>query len=235
MTAAPRASGAAHGRNLGSLLLRSAYRLRVTGAHLVPRRGPLLLVANHTSDLDAAVLFAAGPRPVHLMTRADGFVPPLDRLLRSTGQIAVRCGEPDREALRSAAAVLADGRAVGLFPEGSPGPGDVARIRHGVAYLQARTGAAVVPVAILGTRAAGQSAVAWPPARTLIDVVFGTPLDLVPVPDPCRRADLARLGERVRQGLADHVRLASARTGQDIPGDEPARPDVRGLAAREAS
>src|SRR5215470_3651738 len=37
---------------LGAILLGMFFRLRVTGANVVPRKGPFLLIANHQSFLD---------------------------------------------------------------------------------------------------------------------------------------------------------------------------------------
>jgi 1-acyl-sn-glycerol-3-phosphate acyltransferase len=215
-------SGAANGRNLAGLALR-AWSLRVTSAHLVPERGPVLLVANHTGFLDGIALVGAAPRPIHVLTARSQFAPPWAGVLRSTGQIAYDDDRPDRSALLAAADVLAADGAVGVFPEAHRGGGEVAHVRHGAAYLAHLAGAPVVPVAVLGTRPPGAGADALPRWRTRIDVVFGEPVDIRASGDPRRRAVVARTGERLRQVLADHVRTACRRTGQDLPGPIPAR------------
>jgi 1-acyl-sn-glycerol-3-phosphate acyltransferase len=226
-------SGAATGRNLAALLTR-LWRVSVTGSHLVPAEGPVILAANHTAFLDGVLLPVASPRPVHVMAKAAIWVPPLDRLLRATSQIPVDYDGPDRTALKQGLAVLGAGGVIGVFPEAHRGAGDVRHIRHGAAYLAARSGAPVVPVAILGARPAGAGKDALPRMRSRIDVLVGEPVDIRVDGDPRRRAVLARSGERLRQVLADHVRTAALRTGQELPGplpDQPhdphARPDHR--------
>lgn len=218
--AAPSTSGAATGRNVAGLVAR-LWKLRVTGAHHVPTSGPVLLVANHTAFLDGVLLAAASPRPVHVLAASELFVPPLDRLLRATSQIRFSHDGPDRSALRAALAVLADGGVVGIFPENHRGAGDGQHVRHEAAYLAARSGAPVVPVAILGARPAGAGKDALPRMRSPLDVVLGEPVDIRVDGDPHRRAVLSRSGERLRQVLSDHVQLAVRRTGQELPGPLP--------------
>jgi 1-acyl-sn-glycerol-3-phosphate acyltransferase len=215
-----RTSAAAHGRNLASLALR-AWRLTVTGADHVPAVGPVILAANHSAYLDGLALAAASPRPAHLLVAADIFVPPFARVLRATGQIRMQSEVADRAALGLARQVLDDGGVVGIFPETVRGSGDVVHVDHGVAYLAARTGAVVVPVAILGTRNPGSGRDSLPRIRSRIDVVFGAPGDVRVEGDARRRVVIARSGERLRQLLADHVHAACARTGQTLPGPLP--------------
>lgn len=219
---APSTSGAATGRNLAGLLARM-WRLRVSAAHHVPAQGSVVLAANHTAFLDGILLSAASPRPVHVLTGSEAFVPPLDRLLRATSQIRVEHDGPDRTALHQAVAVLQGDGVVGIFPEVHRGAGDGRHVRHDAAYLAARTGAPVVPVAILGARPAGAGKDALPRLRSTLHVVFGEPVAIAADGDPRRRAVLARSGERLRQVLSDHVQLAVRRTGQDLPGPLPDR------------
>jgi 1-acyl-sn-glycerol-3-phosphate acyltransferase len=220
MSAAPSTASAATGRNVAALLAR-AWRLRTTAAHLVPAEGPVVLVANHTAFLDQFLLVAASPRPVHVLTGPEALVPPFGRLLLAAGQVPYDVDAPDRAALATALGILADGGVVGVFPEGARGAGDVRHVHHEAAYLAARSGAPVVPVAILGSRPRGGARDALPGWRARIDVVFGAPVDVRVDGDPLRRAVVARSGERMRQVLADHVRVACARTGQELPGPIP--------------
>jgi 1-acyl-sn-glycerol-3-phosphate acyltransferase len=222
----PATSSAATARNVAALLSR-AWRVRITAGHLVPSEGPVLLAAQHSAFLDQYLLLAASPRPVHVMSGPPAYAPPFGSLLRSAGQILHDPDVPDRRALAQARGVLDDGGAVGIFPEGSIGGGEVRHVHHETAYLAARSGATVVPVAILGARPTGRGADALPRWRARIDVVFGEPVDIRVTGDPSRRSVLARSGERLRQALADHVRTACARTGADLPGPVPPSPSSR--------
>ena len=143
-TALPRTSRAATGRNLAAFAAR-AWKVTVTGADSVPHDGPVLLASYHSAYLDGLLLAAAAPRPVHLLASAELFAPPFARLLRGTGQIPVDHELPDRHALLTAVGVLEAGGAVGVFPEGVRGTGDLPRGRLETAYLAALSGAVVVP------------------------------------------------------------------------------------------
>lgn len=182
----------------------------------------MLVASNHTGLLDGPFLLALAPRPLHVLAKSELFSGMLGRMLTAAGQVPLDYEGPDRSALLECRALLADGRAVGIFPEAHRGRGDVAHARHGAAYLALHSGAPVVPAALLGTRRSGASYDSVPPMRSRIDLVFGEPLTLVADGDPDRRSVVARAGEQIRQHLADHVGEACRRTGQRLP-DVPAR------------
>ncbi len=215
----PSAKGVANGRNVARVLFRSSYRLTVIGGLNVPKRGRLLLAANHTGLVDGPLLLGATPRPVHIFAKSELFTPPLDRLLTSVGQIELDYESADRRAMSLALDLLSDERAVGIFPEAHRNKGDVARIRHGVAYLYTRSRAPIVPVALLGTRSTGMSKEALPPFRAPLFAVYGEPFSPPVEGDIDQRSTLAAVGELIRQRLADHVAAAVAATGLPLPTD----------------
>ncbi|CAM5735807.1 1-acyl-sn-glycerol-3-phosphate acyltransferase OS=Streptomyces microflavus OX=1919 GN=G3I39_18610 PE=4 SV=1 [Streptomyces microflavus] len=63
------------------------------------------------------------PRPVHFLIKKEAFVGPLDPFLHGIGQIEVDRTTVDRTAIGHALGVLADGGALGIFPEGTRGEG----------------------------------------------------------------------------------------------------------------
>ena len=77
------------GQVIGHGLLRPAYRLTVQGAALVPPRGPVILVSNHTGFLDGPFVFTVSPRPVHFLVKQETFSGPFGVVLRGVGQIPV--------------------------------------------------------------------------------------------------------------------------------------------------
>ena len=216
----PSELGAANGRNIVGLVFRRMYRLTRIGAANVPLQGRLIIAANHLGFLDGPLLFAAAPRPIHVMAKREVFVPPIDRLLTGVGQIPLDYESADRNAVAKALAVLSDGRALGIFPEAHRGKGDLAGIRHGVAYLHTRSNAPIVPAAIFGTRSTGMSKDGIPPLRSRMFVVFGVPFSIPALGDIDKRSTLAAVGESIRQRLADHLCAAIARTGGSLPADD---------------
>ena len=157
-------------------IMRLLFRLEGRGMAHVPLRGPVLLVANHSSFLDPPLVGGVAPRPLSFMAKAELFdVPLLGALIRRLNARPVRREGSDAGALRTALRILQDGGALLMFPEGTRGPeGTLREPMPGAAMLAVLSGAAVVPVFVKG------SGRAWPrgqklprPAKVL--VTFGAP------------------------------------------------------------
>jgi 1-acyl-sn-glycerol-3-phosphate acyltransferase len=127
-------------------------RFRVTGQERVPASGPLLVVADHPSDVDPALLGVALPRTLHFMADRVQFERAfVGRVIPHLGAFPINKGRPDRAALETALALLRRGEAVAVFGEGDLfRQAEVAPFGRGVAFLAARSGAPVLPVAIVG-------------------------------------------------------------------------------------
>jgi 1-acyl-sn-glycerol-3-phosphate acyltransferase len=162
---------------LGAALLRVLFRLEWRGREHVPRTGPVLLVANHSSLLDPPLVAAGTPRPVTFLAKAELFrIPLFGGVIRRLNAYPVRREGPDPGALRTALRALAEGRALLVFPEGTRGEeGRLRPAKSGAGMLALMSGAPVVPVYVSG------SGRAWPKDRWLprlrkVTVTFGPPL-----------------------------------------------------------
>ncbi len=111
---------------ISHLGVRSYYRVTVAGAR-VPVTGPVLLVANHNNSLvDPALVVVAADRNVRFLTKAPLFDNKLiGWLIRAVGSVPVYRQQDDPtklaqnlDSFRDVHAVLAEGHAVGIFPEG---------------------------------------------------------------------------------------------------------------------
>src|SRR4051794_5093541 len=188
------------------LINRGLLQVRVTGRELVTVEGPVLFAGNHSSVLDGPLVVIEAPRPVRCLTKTEMFVGPLGHILHLIGQIPVERGSPDRSALVAAVAELQAGGAVGVFPEGTRGSGELEAVHNGIAYLAARGACPIVPVACVGTSQA------WPrgahfPRRTPVDVVFGRPFS-ADLPERMTRSALSTLAEQIRSRLVEHLTAA---------------------------
>ena len=205
-----RASG---GRKVGQLAFRTIYRGVAVHPDNVPATGPVILAANHAGFLDGPLVFSLAPRPVTFLVKQEAFAGPLGFVVRTVGQIPIDRTTGDRAALSTALAVLERGDAVGIFPEGTRRVGDVDEVNRGAAWIALRSGAPIVPVAVLGTRVPGGSANAWPRPRTVLTVDFGEPFTLQPDPAAPGRERLRRASNTLQEALASHVRRARVDNG----------------------
>jgi len=135
-------------------LTRAVAPLRNYGVDRVPRHGGVVLALNHFHWLDPAVFGALSPRTIYYMAKIEAHrVPGLGQLIRAFGTFSVRRGESDREAVRMMRHVVADGRALGLFVEGTRQlagvPGEV---RPGASMVALQEDVPVVVGAIHGTQ-----------------------------------------------------------------------------------
>ena len=198
------------------------FGVRTHGEDRVPTSGPVILACNHTGVMDGPFLTTYGPRVVHALTKEEMFEGPAGRLFRHTGQIPLDRYHPDPGAIRTCVRVLRDGGAVGIFPEGARGSGDLGRFHRGTAYLALTTGAPVVPVIMFGTRAAGGHKNALPPRGGPVDIVYGDPMALPAQPWPRTREQVAEASLLLREHMLALLQESLRLTGQTLPGPLPA-------------
>ena len=155
--------------------IRLYFWLGRIGREHVPAEGAVIIAANHRSFLDPFAIGTCVRRPVFFVAKKELFHNRfVGWLLNCLGAFPVRRGESDEETVETAKAILAEGGAVVMFPEGTRmRSGSLGQPRRGVGRLALETGAAVVPVAILGSERARRGLVIRP---CHVRVRFGHPL-----------------------------------------------------------
>ncbi|MFH9739697.1 lysophospholipid acyltransferase family protein [Streptomyces roseolus] len=191
------------------------WKPRVLGAWRVPATGPVILAVNHAHNIDGPMLMGTAPRPVHFLIKKEAFVGPLGGFLEGIGQLKVDRDSTDRNAIGNALGVLERGGVLGIFPEGTRGEGDFASLRAGLAYFAVRSGAPIVPVAVLGsTERPGRLVKGLPALRSRVDVVFGDAFDAGDGSGRRTRKALDEATLRIQEHLTGHLENARRLTGR---------------------
>ena len=159
---------------------------RNQGIKNVPKRGPALMVSNHLSFADH--FFGPLPlmRPIYFLGKQDYFtgkgvkgliskgfftgvgVVPVDRTGGSAAEAALETG------LR----ILAEGKLLGIYPEGTRAPDNrLYRGKTGVARLALKSRVPVIPMAMINTFELMPSGKVLPRLGVRPGVRFGKPMD----------------------------------------------------------
>jgi acyl-[acyl-carrier-protein]-phospholipid O-acyltransferase/long-chain-fatty-acid--[acyl-carrier-protein] ligase len=138
-------------RLLFILLTRSLYKLKIVNFDNVPKTGPILLVANHVSMIDALFVMASMDRPVRFVMNEfyynTWYIHPLAKLMgaipvSNTASIKVML-----QGLRGAGVALDNGEIVCIFPEGQvTHTGKILPFRRGIEIIMRGRDCPIVPV-----------------------------------------------------------------------------------------
>ena len=167
-------------------LLAIFFRPWAEGTENVPREGPAILAWNHMSFSDHFFGPLPLPRKVTFLAKSEYFTGRgLKGLIskaffRGVGQIPVdrAGGEASERALNTGLRVLAEGKLLGIYPEGTRTPdGRLYRGKTGVARLALESGAPVIPCAMIGTFELQPPGRVLPRLSIRPGVRFGKPLD----------------------------------------------------------
>jgi 1-acyl-sn-glycerol-3-phosphate acyltransferase len=161
-------------------LVRVFYRVRVEGREHVPRHGAVIVAANHRSFLDSVFIPLVISRRVTFVAKAEYFDSwKTAWLFRALGQIPIRRegGSASEGALLAAREVLESGGVFGIYPEGTRTRDGVTHRGHtGVARLAVQTGAAIVPVGVIGSDECQPTDKRLPRLFKRVTIRFGTPV-----------------------------------------------------------
>lgn len=148
------------------ILFKTIWRLRVEGHENIPHEGGVIIAPNHLSMADPPLTAAAMQRPLYFMAKKELFdIPVLGFIIRRTNTFAVRRGQGDIGAFRTAQRLLEEGKAVLVFPKGSR---KSSVVFPGVGMLSCMANVPVVPVKITNTDKIGK--------LKSLSVKFGKPI-----------------------------------------------------------
>jgi 1-acyl-sn-glycerol-3-phosphate acyltransferase len=150
------------------LFFSTIYRLKAIGLEHIPKHGAVIICCNHISYFDPPLLGTPLSRKIHYMAKAELFrFTGLAWFLGQLGAFPVKRGGVSKDAIRRSLQLLREGQVIGVFPEGTRNRPDEPG-KKGAASLALKSGATVIPAAIIGRYALFRS----------ITIVYGKPVDL---------------------------------------------------------
>ena len=136
-------------RTLGTSLIAKVGD--INGLDNVPENGSAILMMNHIAFIDPMVVLHVVPRQIIPLAKNEVFDYPVIGIFpKLWGVITVHRQGFDRQAVKQVLDVLTAGEIVLVAPEGTR-RSQLAEGKEGVAYIGARSGAPIIPVAIQGT------------------------------------------------------------------------------------
>lgn len=187
--------------------------IRMVGRRHMPMRGPVLLLANHTSFIDPMLVGLGSRRRLSYLARVTLFRNRFFKMLiESVNAIPIDHHGFSREGLNAVLKALESGQAVVMFPEGERShDGQLADFKPGLSLIVKKSQALIVPVGIVGAYAAWSRHRKFPrfnplfaPAtdRTLA-ISVGPPIDPKKYANATREEMLADLQHAVRLEMAN--------------------------------
>jgi len=160
------------------------FRPKVKGLRNVPGSGPVIIASNHLSFSDSIFMPLVVPRKVTFHAKSEYFTSPGPKgLLKkltfiALGQVPVdrSGGRRSEAALIAGLKVLAEGKCLGIYPEGTRSPdGRLYKGRSGIARLAIDSGAPVIPVAMFNTEKIQPTGTVVPKVMR-VEMIFGEPM-----------------------------------------------------------
>jgi len=138
------------------VLIHSIYHVRARGLDNIPDEGPIVLVCNHVSFVDALIIGGCIRRPVRFVMYYKIYnLPILNFVFRTAKAISI-AGKYENKTLLNKAfddvdEALTDGDVICLFPEGKlTADGDMNTFRDGIEKIINRQAVPVIPMALQG-------------------------------------------------------------------------------------
>lgn len=207
---------------------RAIWRPRVEGADNVPKTGGVIIASNHMSFCDSLVIPVCAPRQVTFLAKAEYFEGTGIRgaasraFFEGLGAVPVPRSENRgaMAALEAGKGILDQGRAFGIYPEGTRSlDGRLYRGRTGVAWLALTARVPVVPVGLVDTDKVQPVGTKIPKFSPKALVRFGEAMDFSAHYD---RKDVGKARREITDEIMDAIQKLSGQEPAGVYNEKPA-------------
>jgi len=136
-------------KSFSLVILKLIFKLKIIDSENIPKTGPFVIVANHSSVFDGFIVVSSIRPKITFMSAAYLFKMNFyGYILRGVGAIPV---QGDIALIKKSMRILQTGGVLGIFPEGRiANEKDGFSAKAGAAYLAIKTGVPIIPMAIKG-------------------------------------------------------------------------------------
>jgi 1-acyl-sn-glycerol-3-phosphate acyltransferase len=190
-------------RAFNRVYCRTWHQIDIQRPLKLPALGPAILVCNHISGLDPLLLQAATPRPIIWMMAKEYYdLKALKWLYEAVEAIPVERNGRDSTATRAALRSLANGRVLGIFPEGRiETTRDLLPFQTGVAMMAMRSQVPIFPGYLEGTNRGLDMIRAFSTMNT-VKLRFGPQINL-PTPPDGHKPDLDKQTDEIKLAVTN--------------------------------
>jgi 1-acyl-sn-glycerol-3-phosphate acyltransferase len=163
-------------KNLSLIVCKLIFRLKVSESSNMPKTGPFIVVANHSSFLDGFILLSIVKPKITFISAAFLFrIHLVGSVLRGLGAIPAQ-SNGSIKLIRKAIKVLQTGGVLGIFPSGKITNGkDDFSTKSGAAYLAVKADVSIIPMNIKGANKVLPLGAKFPRLKK-IEVKIGKPI-----------------------------------------------------------
>ncbi len=138
------------GRFLAIPMYKFLFHYKVKGKKNLPKKGAYIVCSNHISNYDPLLISMTQKRQIYYMAKKELFEKKLfAALISELGAFPVDRGAGDGKAIQQAEEIVADGRLLGIFIEGTRSKtGEFLRPKSGASMVAFQTKTPVIPVCI---------------------------------------------------------------------------------------
>ena len=164
-----------------------------------------IIAANHASFLDPPLVAISWPEPIHFLARKTLFDVKLLKPVITSLNAHPLTGANDTSSLKLACRLLAEGKKILIFPEGTRSTdGELGQFKQGIGMLARKSGAPIIPAYIHNSNKA------WPKGRKYPKLfaaktacVFGKPIYLSDFDETDPKALSLQIAERLHRDIVN--------------------------------